>query len=299
MSIIHYESCPACFSESISFALKAKDYTVSQETFEIWECADCTLRFTQNVPAENAIGKYYQSAAYISHTDTREGLINSIYHRVRNITLKQKKRLVGADLTAETGSLLDIGAGTGAFAKFMQDSGWQVTGLEPDAETRRRAAEINRIALQPANDLFSLPENSFDVVTLWHVLEHVHQLHQYLDQIRKVLKENGRAFIAVPNYTGGDANHYKAYWAAYDVPRHLYHFSPASMRRLTISHSLQQVEIKPMWFDSFYVSMLSETYKTGSAKNLQAFWQGMTSNFAAMREKERCSSLIYVLTKKS
>jgi 2-polyprenyl-3-methyl-5-hydroxy-6-metoxy-1,4-benzoquinol methylase len=297
MSLIHYEYCPVCSSRSIKPVLKAEDHTVTHEYFEIWECADCTLRFTQNVPEEHEIGKYYQSAAYISHTDTREGLINSIYHRVRNITLAQKKQLVGTHLGSATGSLLDIGAGTGAFARYMLDAGWQVTGLEPDADTRSRAAEINKVTLKPANDLFAFPAAGFDVITMWHVLEHVHRLHEYLEQIRKILKMNGRAYIAVPNYTGEDAAYYQQYWAAYDVPRHLYHFSPASMRKLTSEHGLEVLTTKPMWFDSFYVSMLSETYKTGASKNIMAFWQGINSNMAAMKNTERCSSLIYVLSR--
>jgi 2-polyprenyl-3-methyl-5-hydroxy-6-metoxy-1,4-benzoquinol methylase len=299
MSLIHYEKCPVCSSGAISFALKAEDHTVSHEQFEIWECGDCSLRFTQDVPEENEIGKYYQSAAYISHTDTREGLINSIYHRVRNITLAQKKQLIGAHIAPAKGALLDIGAGTGAFARYMQDAGWQVTGLEPDAETRTRAQEINQVTLKPANALFEIIPGSFDVVTMWHVLEHVHRLHEYLEQIRKILNTNGRAYIAVPNYTGEDASHYQRFWAAYDVPRHLYHFSPASMRRLTSEHGMHVMATKPMWFDSFYVSMLSETYKTGASKNLQAFWQGASSNLAALKNNERCSSLIYVLSVKN
>lgn len=297
MSIIHYDRCPSCASDNIQAVLRAEDFTVSHEIFEIWECRNCTLRFTQDVPDENGIGKYYKSTAYISHTDTREGLINSAYHRVRNITLHQKKKLIQSKSGLTSGSLLDIGAGTGAFAAYMQQAGWDVTGLEPDPQTRERAESINRISLKPADHLFELAPDSYDVITMWHVLEHVHLLHEYMERIFTILKDDGFACIAVPNYTSKDAAHYGRFWAAYDVPRHLYHFTPDSMRKLAASHQLGVSAVKPMWFDSFYVSMLSESYKKGSVQKLDALIQGAKSNLAALSNHERCSSLIYLLYK--
>ncbi|MEO6915155.1 MAG: class I SAM-dependent methyltransferase [Chitinophagaceae bacterium] len=298
MPTIHYTACPACGSTSLRPAITAKDYTVSGEVFSIVECGDCTLRFTQDVPSQENIGKYYQSSAYISHTDTREGIINSVYHRVRNHTLEQKKKLIAGTIGKSSARLLDIGAGTGAFASYMQRGGWEVTALEPDAVTRRRAMEINKQILLPAENLYSLPKSSFYAITMWHVLEHVHTLHEYLAQISTLLADGGYLFIAVPNYTSEDARYYREFWAAYDVPRHLYHFSPASMRSLVEKHGLTVTDIKPMWFDSFYVSMLSEQYKNGKARNIYAFFEGLKSNLAAIQQQDKCSSLIYLIKKK-
>lgn len=297
MPRINYTACPACGAASIIKKLAVKDYTVTGELFDILECTECTLRFTQDAPAQDEIGKYYKSSAYISHTDTRVGLINSVYHKVRNYTLGQKKRLISKTLGKTSGKLLDIGAGTGAFAGYMQSAGWEVTALEPDADTRRRAFEINKQVLLPGENLFNLPKASFDVITMWHVLEHVHTLHEYLDQLSALLADNGYVFIAVPNYTSKDAAYYREFWAAYDVPRHLYHFSPASMRTLVQKHGMKVKSVKPMWFDSFYVSMLSEQYKTGKAGNLAAFAEGLKSNVSAAGAKEQCSSLIYIIRK--
>ncbi|WEK35175.1 MAG: class I SAM-dependent methyltransferase [Candidatus Pseudobacter hemicellulosilyticus] len=295
-SIVQYTVCPACQSNSIQPVLTVKDYTVSQENFEIWECDQCTLRFTQAVPDEGAIGRYYQAEDYISHTNTNKGLVNRLYHTVRSITLKNKRKLIKQVSGRNTGQLLDVGAGAGAFAAFMQRSGWQVIGLEPDPDTRQRAREQYGLNLHETSELFRLPEGHFDVITLWHVLEHVHSLHEYLRQLKLLLKPGGTLLIAVPNYTSGDATHYGAFWAAYDVPRHLYHFSPLSMRRLLQGHGLQLKGIRPMWFDSFYVSMMSEKYKTGNSSLLKGAWQGLVSNNQAMTDKERCSSLIYVVS---
>ncbi|MBS1566459.1 MAG: class I SAM-dependent methyltransferase, partial [Bacteroidetes bacterium] len=240
---------------------------------------------------------YYQSAAYVSHTDTKEGLVNRLYHMVRKRTLRGKRSLIKKLTGLPTGRLLDIGAGTGAFANIMQQGGWQVTALEPDSDTRKRALELYGLAVLPADALLQLPEGSFDVITMWHVLEHVHDLHGYIAQIKKLLSPNGRLVIAVPNYTSYDAGYYRQFWAAYDVPRHLYHFSPASMHGLLAQYQLELIGCRPMWFDSFYVSMLSWSYKTGHNNLLRSFWVGLLSNIHTMLNRQRCSSLIYVSRK--
>lgn len=290
---MHYEACPLCKAANISQVLSAKDHTVSGETFAIWECAACTARFTQDVPDAAEIGRYYRSENYISHTNTRRGLVNKLYHRVRTITLAQKRNLVKKITGLDTGNLLDIGAGTGLFVDAMRKGGWKVTGLEPDADARRRAREMN-IVLNDAADLFSLPPASFNAITLWHVLEHVHDVHGYLAQIAKLLQPGGKLVIAVPNYTSADAQAYGQYWAAYDVPRHLYHFSPAAMRKLLQQHGFHLDSMHPQWFDSFYVSMLSEQYKTGHSNLVKGVWNGSVSNMKALASAAKCSSVIYV-----
>lgn len=295
MSSITRNECPVCNSSTISHQLSAKDYTVSQQQFEIWECTNCSLRFTQDAPDPSSVGNFYQSDNYISHTDTDKGLINKMYHFVRKTTLKRKLHLIEHTTGIKKGKLLDIGAGTGAFAYTMQAAEWDVTGLEPDAVTRQRAATLYALNLQDTTALFQLPAANFDAITMWHVLEHVHELHAYIEQIKILLKEDGRALIAVPNYTSYDAQVYQQYWAAYDVPRHLYHFSPAAVKNLLRQHGLQLLAVKPMWFDSFYISMLSEQYKNGENNLIKALWNGMISNVKTIFNKERCSSVIYII----
>lgn len=295
--MVHYSTCPVCGSENIHPQLKAKDHTVSQKEFEIWHCDNCTGRFTQDVPAQDAIGAYYRSDSYISHSDTKKGLINRLYHIVRNQTLAGKKKLLVKETGLLKASLLDIGCGTGAFIHYMKTHGWGVEGLEPDEQARQKAMELYELQPAPIDELFSKKPGSFNAITMWHVLEHVHELHRYMDQLKNILAPTGKIFIAVPNYTSADAAYYGEHWAAYDVPRHLYHFSPASMKQLIEQHGLKLVGIKPMWYDSFYVSMLSEQYKNGKGNIIRAFWKGMMSNRKAMADKGKCSSVIYVISK--
>src|SRR5665647_197479 len=297
--MIVYDSCPNCGEKNISFVFSVKDYTVSGERFEIWECKNCTQRFTQNIPGKEEIGKYYQSENYISHSDTSKGLINYIYHKVRKRTLVQKRKLIENATGKKTGNILDVGCGTGAFLHAMVNAKWNITGLEPDSKAREKALELYGLQLEQIEKFYSLPVQTFDAITMWHVLEHVHDLHDYINQLNKLLKPGGKLFIAVPNYTSYDAAIYKEFWAAYDVPRHLYHFSPESMKKLLNTHGMKIEMMKPMWYDSVYVSMLSEQYKTGRPHPVKALISGLISNFKTLSKKEKCSSVIYVASAQS
>lgn len=293
MSFIYHNTCPVCGSDTTRKVLNAKDYTVSKESFDIFHCGHCSARFTQHVPDAANIGRYYQSQEYISHSETKKGLINRLYHSVRKITLRSKQNWVKAATGLKQGSLLDVGCGTGAFAHYMKQLHWEVTGVEPDETARQNAKTLYNIDALPADELFNLPKQQYDAITMWHVLEHVHTLHKYLDQLRTLLKPDGKLIIAVPNYTSLDAEHYGEYWAAYDVPRHLYHFSPESMNILLAQHQLEVVKRHPMVFDGFYVSLLSEQYKTGKSRLLAGFWNGMRSYRRGLKQVERCSSVVY------
>ncbi len=296
MSLIHYSGCPSCGSDKIALALTAEDHTVSHETFGIWECGLCTLRFTQDVPDAVSIGPYYRSDNYISHSNTSRGLVNNLYHMVRKQTLSDKYRLIASATRTRKGKLLDIGAGAGAFVGYMQERGWEVTGLEPDETARAVARTDHKVELTDMDRLFTLEQDSFDAITLWHVLEHVHDLHAYMERLRGLIRPNGRIFIAVPNYTSYDARVYREMWAAYDVPRHLYHFSPDAIGNLLTQHGLQLQFSEPMWYDSFYISMLSEKYRhPGRGNAVKAVMVGLVSNMKAFVNKSHCSSLVYVI----
>lgn len=293
--MIQYSHCPVCGHNKIHSVLSAVDYTVSKESFDIGECKSCTARFTQGVPEQNLIAKYYQSAEYVSHSETKSGVVNKLYHFIRAITLTSKRKLILKETGLKKGNMLDLGCGTGAFLNEMKQAGWSNTGIEPDELARKNALDLYGVNALTPERFFSLQESSFDAITMWHVLEHVHQLHEYIVQLKKILKPGGVLFIAVPNYTSYDAKKYGPYWAAYDVPRHLYHFSPKSMQILMQQHHLSIKKTIPMWFDSVYVSMLSEKYKGGNI--LSAFFTGLLSNMVTISQKERCSSLIYVIKK--
>ncbi|MEP7107553.1 MAG: class I SAM-dependent methyltransferase [Ferruginibacter sp.] len=296
-TIITRVNCPCCGSVSIGKVLTCKDYTVSKETFDIWECSDCTIRFTQHIPDQDSIGPYYKSDTYISHTDIGKGLVNKVYKIARNYTLNWKMRVVkrGLGNRLQTGTLLDIGAGTGAFLHKAFRSGWSVTGLEPDEGARKICKEKYDLQPEAPGKLFDLPTENYDIVTMWHVLEHVHQLHDYMDEIKRLLKHDGAALIALPNYTSMDAEQYQSYWAAYDVPRHLYHFAPSAMRNLTEQHGMRLESIKPMWLDAFYIALLSEENKNGKGNLGAAAWNGLKSNLHALKYNDACSSLVYII----
>ncbi|MBS1737289.1 MAG: class I SAM-dependent methyltransferase [Bacteroidetes bacterium] len=287
-------ACPACNSEDVHFKLSVKDFSISGEIFEVWECSKCSLRFTQNAPSEENIGPYYQSENYISHSNTNKGLVNKLYHSVKKITLNKKKKIIKNATGFSTGKILDVGAGTGAFLNTMRQGGWQVSGIEPDVIARKNASDLYRLNLLDQEALKSFTPASFDVITMWHVLEHVHQLNETIALLMNLLKPNGKLIIAVPNYTSFDAHYYKEFWAAYDVPRHLYHFSPDAMKKLLVDHGMNNPVLLPMWFDSFYVSMLSEKYKYGKSRLVQAFFTGLKSNLKARNKIENCSSVIYI-----
>jgi len=303
MNKLHYSRCPICNSTAINPLLTVKDHSVSKEEFVIWQCSHCSLRFTQDGPDQESVGTYYQSSDYISHSNTSKGLINKLYQKVRKHTLNQKAKLV-IGYTKQKGRILDFGAGIGAFLNTMKEKGWEVKGIEPDAGARQQSMNLFDLEIADDHALTELSDDNFDAITLWHVLEHIHQLHETIDRLKALLRLNGKIFIAVPNYESLDASVYKLYWAAYDVPRHLYHFTPKAMEVLMKEHGLKIIAKKPMWFDSFYISLLSSRYKNtrhanseGKPNWLGAVFNGLRSNLQTLLNEDRCSSIIYIIEK--
>ncbi len=287
--------CPLCHSSEFSNVLVAKDYTTTQETFQIQKCVSCQFVFTNPRPTSNEIGKYYQSDTYISHTDGGKGILDRVYLLARNFTLRWKQKLIVRK--SSSGELLDVGCGTGEFINHMKAEGWQVTGMEPTTSAREKASQKIQQKIYP--DLASINQQ-FHVITLWHVLEHVHELNETVVKIKSLLKDTGTIFIAVPNHESPDAKMYQQNWAAYDVPRHLWHFSKTTMQHLMDKHGLKVQEIIPMKLDAYYVSLLSEKYKSSSQSGivamLKATLQGLRSNLKAKKDTNQ-SSLIYIIQK--
>ena len=236
MEHINQIACPSCGAQSFSTYLTVKDHFLSKEEFTLEHCDSCSLVFTNPRPTLDRIGDYYKSEEYVSHSSTKKGLVNKVYNWVRSYTLKKKIGLLN-ELTAGK-TLLDIGAGTGHFLSKAKGSGYTVLGLEPDEDARKVALSENGIELKDLSLLHDL-DQSFDIVSMWHVLEHVYNLQEDLTKISSLVKQKGVLIIAVPNYTSFDAQYYKEYWAAYDVPRHLYHFSPRSIIPLVESKGLK------------------------------------------------------------
>ncbi len=276
--------------------LKVKDFSVSHENFDLIYDSDYDLLKTTPQPKIHQLSNYYKSEDYISHTNAKRNLFERLYHVVRGYALNKKLKLING-LSPQQKSVLDIGCGTGDFLNTAYKHSWDVLGVEPNKKARTIAASKFKNGATKILDIDALQHikpNTFDVITLWHVLEHLPNLDAHFNIFSKLLKPNGHLVIAVPNYKSFDARHYKQFWAAFDVPRHLWHFSQKSILKISKQHNFKLVDTKPMLFDAFYVSMLSEKYKANRFGFLRGFCVGLWSNFKAIRSGEY-SSLIYCL----
>jgi 2-polyprenyl-3-methyl-5-hydroxy-6-metoxy-1,4-benzoquinol methylase len=286
------ETCPVCGSDKMNPFITSKDYFLTGETFEIVKCTNCGFRFTNPRPEADELGKYYESSEYISHSDSRKGLFASVYQLIRKYTLWRKLAMISN--FQKKGEILDIGCATGQFINFMGKHGWKTTGIEPDKKTRDHAISQFGIQVFPEEELNTFANSSFDVITMWHVLEHVSDLNGRMVQLKNLLKPSGTLFIAVPNCDAYDAKRYTSFWAGYDLPRHLYHFTKPDIKILVEKHGFTIVNILPMKFDAFYVSLLSEKYKNGKMNWMPALWNGFWSNIKSGQNNGH-SSLIFVM----
>lgn len=278
--------------KAVQKVLDLKDYSVSGESFELFLDVELDLLKTVPQPMGEALNTYYESDDYISHTDSKRNAFEKLYQFVKEITLKNKVALLDG-FGMQSKIVLDIGCGTGDFLTVAQTKGWKGLGIEPSLKAQTISKSKGVTILE---NIESLADESVDVVTMWHVLEHVPDLNQQIIAIKRVLKKGGILIVAVPNFKSYDANHYGKYWAAYDTPRHLWHFSQNAIKRIFDNYDMKLEHTKPMWFDSFYVSMLSEKYKRGKINMLKAFWIGLLSNLKALRTSE-FSSIIYQIRK--
>ncbi len=286
------DQCPACNSNNIIYFLTTEDYLVSHEKFSIYDCQNCHLRFTYPRPDHDQLARYYDSEEYISHTDANSSLINRVYKIARRFTLRGKRKLL--EKICAQHQLLDVGCGTGHFISYCKRYGWNVNGVEPNELARNLAEENTNISIH--KDLAEVGNMTFDAITLWHVLEHLPQLDQTIAQLKSLLSVDGSIIIAVPNYEAYEATIFNEYWAAYDVPRHLYHFNRDSMTHLLTKHGLKIVKAYPMWLDSFYISLLSYKNKYGMNRYLKSIVTGLLSNVYAIKSTNY-SSLIYQITR--
>ena len=274
--------------------LDVKDHSISKEEFRLLKDESIDLVFTYPQPTDEKLASYYESEDYISHTDGKRSLFEKAYQFDKNIALKKKLTLIN-EFQQSKGQLLDIGTGTGDFLSQAKQNGWQIIGVEPNEKAKNIALTKGVTYIDKTSEL---EDHSVDVVTMWHVLEHVPDVNSQIKELKRLLKPNGTIVIAVPNFNSYDAKHYGKFWAAYDVPRHLWHFSRLSIEKLFEREKLQLVATLPMIFDSYYVSLLSEKYKNGRMNYFSAMWIGLKSNMKARKSKEY-SSHIYVIKNKT
>jgi SAM-dependent methyltransferase len=295
--MVHHNVCPLCSSEKIALHFSCNDHFISKKDFPIFKCSACGFLFTQDYPEETEIAQFYESDNYISHSDISEGFSNKLYRVARGIMLRKKKNLIGKITRLKKGTILDIGSGTGYFAATMKRAGWMARGIEINEKARNFSIANFELEVDPPDRIMSYESNSFDCVTLWHVLEHFHDPFKNISEIYRLLKPGAICVVALPNCNSYDANHYKRFWAAWDVPRHLWHFQPSTFRIFSEKSGfiLENLIILPL--DVFYISLLSERYKGSS----MAFFKAMSKAFIfALRSgynRNRASSEIYILRK--
>ena len=275
--------CLVCESDDTAFILRSKDYLTGGGNFDIYTCRNCGFTFTADPPEEADIEKYYDTGDYISHSDTKKGFTNRLFHFTRNLMLYRKRNIVRRATGLKTGTLLDIGCGTGYFAAFMKNGEWRVTGVEKDEGARNFAIEKFDLNVISESEIAGFQKEMFDSITLWHVFEHFHDPVKYLQDIYRILKPGGVCVIAMPNCSSFDAKYYRQFWAAWDVPRHLWHFTPDSFRIFTEKNGFKVMVIKRLPADVFYISTLSEKYRGANLPLLsgliKGFWFALLALF--------------------
>lgn len=290
MSMLKLDQCPVCDSTKIQTILNAKDHLVSHESFTIDSCSNCGLRFTNPRPDDKELDHYYDSNEYISHSNETTSIVDSLYKIARVFTLRSKRKLVGK--YAINKQLLDVGCGTGYFLSECKKDNWKVTGIEPNDLARIQANQLLEDNVK--QKLSDVSGHVYDVITLWHVLEHLPHLDHYISELKQMLHNSSTLIVAVPNYEAYEERKFGEHWAAYDVPRHLYHFNQNSIKHLFNKHGLKVVQTLPMWLDSFYISLLSNKQSTGKDRYINSFITGLLSNTYAIKSGN-FSSLIYII----
>jgi SAM-dependent methyltransferase len=295
--MIHHKVCPLCSALEVSPYLSCTDHFVSKEVFNICKCDNCGFVFTQDIPSEEESGRYYESDEYISHSDSKKGITDKAYQLIRKFMLTRKKNLIIRTTGLSSGTILDIGSGTGHFLYTMKNAGWSNTGIEVNTRAREYAEKQFNIKTLSPEKIGSLHANSFDCITLWHVLEHFYDPFMFMEEIGRLVRPDGVVIIALPNSNSFDSKHYVKKWAAYDVPRHLWHFNPATFLAFAIKNKFSIIGKRYLPFDVFYISILSEKYKGSNFPMISGTINGLRFSIRSLFNKSGSSSVIYILRK--
>jgi len=286
--------CPICEGTEFTNVIICQDTLVSKESFVLADCKNCGLRITNPRPDQQSLPHYYKSEKYLPHSHSAFNVVSQLYHLARSYNIKWKSRILSS--LQPKGALLDFGSGTGEFLSYMKKHGWKTYGVEPEQNSREFS--IQKYKLNVVENLSYLADNQvFTAISLWHVLEHVPHINTQIEQLAAKLSKNGLFYIAVPNYESFDATFYKEHWAGYDVPRHLYHFSPRTMKKFLKKNKLSLETIIPMKLDAFYVSILSEKNMRNRGGLVQGLLRGYKSNQDARQKNNNYSSLLYIARK--
>jgi 2-polyprenyl-3-methyl-5-hydroxy-6-metoxy-1,4-benzoquinol methylase len=297
--MVHHSGCPLCDSTKIGLHIQTNDLFLSTEPFSLFKCTVCGFVFTQDHPGEDTIGSYYASGNYLSHNDLSKSFLSILYRFFRDFMLKRKRAIIESTTGLKKGNILDIGSGTGHFISEMKKSGWQVNGIEINEKARDFSVNSFGVDVISPEQISSLPSGSFDCITMWHVLEHFQDPFRLATELARLLKIGGTCFIALPNCSSFDAIHYRKFWAAYDVPRHLWHFTPKTFTLFAKKKGFEIKSVKRLPFDVFYISVLSEKYKGTRFHFTTGIIKGKWFWFCSLLKKTKSSSLIYIIKRKN
>ncbi len=292
-----HNKCPLCGSAESVLLFECKDHLVTGEFFPLKKCKSCGFIFTDNYPDQNNAPAYYRSDEYISHTDANKGLVNKTYHLIRKWMLADKYKILKKESGLKTASVLDIGSGTGYFPSYLKHKGWSCSGIEISEEARSFARREKNVELLAPEDIDTFLNGSMDIITMWHTLEHFYKPGDYLQNAHRILNDKGLLVIAIPNNLSYDAGHYKAFWAAWDVPRHLWHFNPATIEKLSDTYGFRLIKKYRLPYDAFYISILSERYRNSKTPLLKGSLTGLISWIRSVFNIEKTSSLVYIFKK--
>lgn len=295
--MIHHNSCPVCNCPDIFFCLRCTDHLVTGKEFEMYKCRECGFLFTQDYPEESEIGSYYDSAGYISHSDSDKTIIEKGYQLARKFMLTRKKNIIGKVCKLTSGSLLDIGSGTGHFLNTLKMAGWVTKGIEINKSAREYSSAKFRLEVISPEEIGLLHDHEFDCITMWHVMEHFHNPGNYFKEISRLIKPGGTVLVALPNNDSADSKHYGPAWAAYDVPRHLWHFNPVTFSKFAGNNGFSVESTLNLPLDVFYISILSERIKGSKMAIFSGLIKGVIFSFASVFNKAKSSSLIFILKK--
>jgi 2-polyprenyl-3-methyl-5-hydroxy-6-metoxy-1,4-benzoquinol methylase len=299
MELEFVESCPLCKGVELVLCHKSTDSLVSGDLFSVYKCTSCDFHVTSPRPTSGSVGSYYNSASYVSHNDVAKGWIPKIYRVVRDIMIRHKLRIVGRYKEKAPGknNMLDVGCGTGEFLLKSKKMGYNTTGFEPDINASETASNKGLSIITKEDRLNELSPNYFDVVTLWHVLEHMYHPKDKIEVLEKILSDNGIMIVAIPEYKSFDGGYYKQNWAGWDLPRHVYHYNESTLTRLMDELNFKLIGKHSLMFDSFYISLLSEKNLNTRLGTIRAIIIGFLSNIMAIFSSYPFSSQIYVFKK--
>lgn len=287
-------TCPICQSDAISQSFAVKDHMVSGESFNVVSCADCGFQRTS--PRPNPIGPYYESDDYLSHNTNKRSLFDRAYHIIRDRAASQKLQFLQKQLSQNTEipRLLDIGCGIGVFLNEAKKQKWSISGVEISDSARKQAeTRLNQPIFKHFDEV--PPDAKFDGISLWHVLEHLPNPVETLQKIHTHAEEGAALVLGLPNPESHDAQFYGSDWAAWDVPIHFWHFRKQDVEALANMTGWTLESVHPMKWDSYYVSLLSESFIHGRKRWVPATWRGWLSNLKG--GEHNTSSLKYVLRK--